>query len=68
MFRGSYSKLIVKTIVPNFCHVIPVVNDSVFDWITQLKDTIFGLGFLPNVNVFFAYANHAVLILGPAND
>jgi hypothetical protein len=68
MFRGSYLKLIVKTMVPNFCHVIPVVNDSVFDWVTDLKDTVFSLSFFPYVNVFTTHVNHDILILAPTDD
>merc|ERR1739838_137989 len=38
--------------MPDFLHIIPVSNDTVFNWIFQGKDTSFGLSFISTYESF----------------
>jgi len=64
---GSNSKLVVEAVVPYLLHVIPVVNDAVFNGISQFKHSLLGLGFLSDIGAFI-HADHDVLILGSTHD
>merc|ERR1711863_33903 len=38
--------------MPDLFHIIPVGDDSVFNWVFQGKDTSLGLGFITYIGVF----------------
>merc|ERR1712045_328911 len=40
------TELVVEGVMPDFFHIIPVGDDSVFNWVFQGKDTSLGLGFI----------------------
>jgi len=65
---GSHSELVVEAVVPDFSHIVPVVDDTVFDGVAELEDTLFGLCFFPDVYVLVAHANHDVVVFGSADD
>lgn len=46
VFLGSDSELVVKGVVPDLLHVIPVGDDTVFDGVLQGQDTSLGLSFI----------------------
>lgn len=60
------SEFVVEAVMPNFFHVIPVINDTVFDGIGEFEDTLLGLSFLSDISVF-VHADHDVFILGSAD-
>merc|ERR1711974_169327 len=39
LFLRGNTELIVKSVMPNFFHVIPVGDDAVFNWVLQCKNT-----------------------------
>lgn len=63
VFLGCDSKFIVERVMPDFLHVIPVCNDTVFNGVFQGKDTSLRLGFITNVAVFLAHTDHDTLRL-----
>lgn len=68
MFRWGDSEFIVETMMPDFSHVFPVVDDTVFDRILQGKNTFLSLGLLSDVNVLIIHSNHDVVILWSSDD
>jgi len=67
LFWGN-SELVVVSVVPDFFHIVPVGNDTVFDWVFQGKDTSFGLGFVSDIGVFLAHTDHNTLVSWSTND
>merc|ERR1719217_1262780 len=51
LLRGN-TKLIVKGVVPDLFHIIPVGDDSVFNGVLEGKDTSLGLGIVSNKSSF----------------
>merc|ERR1711990_1115275 len=54
--------------MPDFFHIIPVCDDSVFNWVFQGKDTSFALCFISNIGIFLSHSNHDTLVTGSTND
>jgi len=67
-FFWSNSELVVVGVVPDFFHIIPVGDDTVFDWVFQGEDTSFGLGFVSDVGVFLAHTDHNTLVSWSTDD
>lgn len=65
-FRGN-TKLIVESMMPNFLHIIPVGDNSMFNWILQGQDTSLALGFISHITVFLSHTNHDTLKKGDMN-
>lgn len=57
LFRSD-SQFIVVCVMPDFLHFIPVGDDAVLDWVLETENASLGLGFVANVRVFRAHANH----------
>ena len=55
------TKFIVESVVPYFFHIIPTCDNTVFNWVFQLKNTSFGLSFIPDVSVLLDGTNHRLL-------
>ena len=62
-FRGD-AKFVVKGVVPDLFHIVPVGHDTVFDRVLQGQDTTLVLGFIANVRVFLVHTDHDTLVLG----
>merc|ERR1719454_625364 len=43
MFLWSNTKFVVEGVVPDLFHIIPVCDDTVFDWVLQGEDSSLGL-------------------------
>jgi len=67
LFWGN-SELVVVGVVPDFFHIIPIGDDTVFDWVFQGEDTSLGLGFVSYVRVFLAHTDHNTLVSWSTND
>merc|ERR1712088_376847 len=50
--------------MPDFFHIIPVGDDSVFNWVFQGKDTSLGLGFITYIGVFLSHTDHDTWCFG----
>merc|ERR1711982_286254 len=44
--------------MPDFFHIIPVGNNTVFNWVLQGKDTSFGLSFITVIGIFLSHTDH----------
>jgi hypothetical protein len=65
---GGDPKLVVVSVVPDLFHIIPVGDDTVFDWVFQSEDTPFRLGFVTDIRVFLTHTDHNTLVPWPADD
>lgn len=68
MFRGGDSQFIVEAVMPDFGHVIPVVDDTMLDGVGQFQDTFLGLSFFSDIGLLVIHADHDVLIFRSADD
>merc|ERR1719213_1192189 len=68
LFLRGYTEFIVEGVMPDFLHVIPVGDDTMFNWVFEGEDTSLGLGFISNIGVFLAHTNHDTLVTGTTNN
>ena len=40
MLRWSNSEFVVEAVMPNFGHIVPIVDDTVLDGIVEFEDTL----------------------------
>ena len=62
------SELIVKGVMPDLLHVIPVGDDTVLDWVLKGKDSSLDLGFISNVGILLVHAYHDSRVLRSSDD
>merc|ERR1719327_2085659 len=67
-FFRSNTELVVEGVVPDLLHIIPVGDDTVFDGVFEGEDTSLALGFITDVGVLLAHADHDTLVTGAAHD
>merc|ERR1719365_354014 len=67
LLRGN-TELIVEGVVPDLLHVIPVGNDSMFNWVLEGEDTPLGLGLVTNIGILLSHTNHHTLVAGTSNN
>ena len=65
---GSNPELVVVGVVPDFLHIIPVGNDTVFNWVFEGEDTPLGLSFITDVRVFLTHTHHNTLVPWATDD
>merc|ERR550525_705303 len=68
LFLRGDTEFIVEGVMPDLFHVIPVGNDTVFNWVFEGEDTSLGLGFISNIGVFLTHTNHHTLMARTANN
>jgi hypothetical protein len=64
MFRGVDSEFIIKAVMPDFGHTVPVINDTALDGVFKIELVSFGLDLFTDVKVFIIHANHDVFVFG----
>merc|ERR1719410_2615665 len=60
-FRGN-TKLIIKGMMPDLLHVIPVGDNTMLDGVFQGEDSSLGLGLISNIRVLLSHTNHDTLM------
>merc|ERR1719209_354427 len=68
LFFWCNTEFVVEGVVPDLFHIIPVDDDSVFNWVFQGKDTSLGLGFITYIGVFLSHTDHDTLVSWASND
>jgi hypothetical protein len=53
---------------PDFFHIIPVGDNTVFDRVFQGQDTSLGLSFITNIRVLLTHTNHDTLVTWSTNN
>jgi hypothetical protein len=54
--------------MPNFFHIIPVLNDTASDGVLEVQDTSFLIRLVTNVVSFIAETLHGLCVLGATNN
>ncbi len=68
MFGRIDSEFVIKAVMPDFGHIVPIVNDTVLDGVVKLEDTLFSLSFFTDVKVFIIHANHDAFVFGSSDN
>merc|ERR1719400_2191537 len=68
MLLGCNSKLIVKRVVPDLLHIIPIGYDSMLDGILECQHTTLALSLITNIAVLLVHADHNPRHLRPPDD
>merc|ERR1712226_1423584 len=68
LFLRCNTEFIVEGVMPDLLHVIPVGDDTVFNWVFEGKYTSLGLSFISNIGVFLTHTNHYTLMTGTTNN
>merc|ERR1711899_420996 len=67
LLRGN-TEFIVKGVMPDLLHIIPVGDDTMFNWVFQGKDTPLGLSFISNIGILLTHTDHDTLVTGASNN
>merc|ERR1711899_444309 len=67
LLRGN-TEFIVKGVMPDLLHIIPVGNDTMFNWVFQGKDTPLGLSFISYIGIFLTHTDHDTLVSWTSNN
>jgi len=59
---GRHPQLVVKGVVPDFLHVVPVGHNAMLDRVLEGQDASLGLGLIAHVAVLVAHAQHDALV------
>merc|ERR1711881_412131 len=68
LFLRGNAEFIVESVMPDLLHVIPVGDDTMFNWVFEGKDTSLGLSLITYIGVFLAHTNHDTLVTGTTNN
>merc|ERR1712212_957905 len=68
LFLRSNTEFIVKSVMPDLLHIIPVGDDSMLNWVLQGKDTSLGLSLISNIGIFLSHTDHHTLVARTANN
>ena len=64
----SNSQLVVEGVMPDLLHIVPVSDDTVFNWVTQSQDTSLRLSLVTDVGVLLAHTDHDTLVSWSTDD
>merc|ERR1712018_155699 len=68
LFLRGNTELIVKSVMPNLFHVIPVGDDAMLNRVFESKNTSFGLSLITYIGIFLTHTDHNTLMAGTANN
>ncbi len=68
MFRGGHSKFIVEAMMPYFSHIVPIIDDTMFNGIFEIEYTFFGDCFFTYICVLAIHADHNAIVFWSAYD
>jgi hypothetical protein len=54
--------------MPDLFHIIPVGDDTMFNWVFQGKDTSLGLSFISNIGILLSHTYHDTLVSWASNN
>merc|ERR1719495_2448008 len=68
LFLRGNTEFIVEGVVPDLLHIIPVGDDSMFNWVFEGKNTSLGLSLISNIGILLSHTNHHTLVAGTSNN
>ncbi|KAF1750060.1 hypothetical protein GCK72_016606 [Caenorhabditis remanei] len=66
LFWG-HTELIVEGVVPDLLHIVPICDDSVLDWLSEIITSL-GLGLISDVRVLLSHTDHDSLMTWSSDD
>jgi hypothetical protein len=67
LLRGD-TKLIVESVMPDFLHIIPVGDNTVFNGVSQCENTTLRLCLIADIGVLLTHSNHDTMMARTANN
>ena len=61
VFFWGHTELVVKSVMPDLLHIVPVGDNTVFNWVLEGEDTSLGLGLITDIAVLLSHTNHHTL-------
>merc|ERR1719412_2294099 len=68
LFLRGNTEFIVEGVMPDFLHVIPVGDDTMFNRVFEGEDTPLGLGLISYIGVLLTHTDHDTLMTGTTNN
>merc|ERR1712025_1238081 len=68
LLLGGNTEFIVEGVMPDLLHIIPVGDDTVFNWVLQGEDTSLGLSFITNIGILLSHTDHDALMSWASNN
>jgi hypothetical protein len=54
--------------MPDSFHIVPIVDDTVFNGISKVEDTSLGLSFITNIGFFVVHTDHDTWHFGSSDN
>merc|ERR1719412_2964408 len=58
MLLGCNTKLVIKRVMPDLLHVIPIGHNTMLDWILKSQHTTLALSLITHITVFLVHPDH----------
>merc|ERR1719422_251149 len=68
MLLWGNAEFIVKCVVPDLLHIVPIGHDAVLDRVLERQHTALALGLVTDITVLLVHPDHNSRHLRPAND
>merc|ERR1712128_116384 len=68
LFLGGNTEFVVKGVVPDLLHIVPVGDDSMLNGVLEGKDTSLGLCLISNIGILLSHTDHHTLVARTTND
>merc|ERR1712026_657948 len=68
LLLGCNTEFIVEGVMPDFLHIIPVGDDTVFNGVHQGEDTSLGLSFITDIGILLTHTDHDALMSWASNN
>merc|ERR1712082_589417 len=68
LFLRGNTEFIVEGVMPDLLHIIPVGDDSMFNWVLQGEDTSLGLSFISNIGILLSHTDHHTMVARTSNN
>jgi len=65
---GGDAKLLIVAVMPDLLHIIPVVDDTMLNWVVELENTSLLLGLLTDIAILLFGGGHNRFLFGVSND
>merc|ERR1711931_624234 len=68
LLLGCNTEFIVEGVMPDFLHIIPVGDDTVFNGVLQGEDTSLGLSLITDIGILLSHTDHDALMSWASNN
>merc|ERR1712242_529000 len=68
MFFRCNTEFVVESMMPDFLHIVPVGDDTMFNGVFKGQDTSLGLSLISYIGIFLSHTDHDTLVAGSFNN